>query len=434
VPAVALPAMGRFSHEAIAVDPSFGHVYETEDAGSTDSGFYRFIPNQPGNLAAGGRLQMLAVEGGPGFNTTNRQFTEAGTTVPSRGVAPFVPLPAVWVDVDDADPNLEAGAPRVFRQGLAKGGARFARLEGCWWGDGTVYINSTSGGAAGAGQVWQYRPTDANRGQLMLVFESPSAAVLDAPDNICVSPRGGLVICEDGGGTQFLRGLTPQGQIFDFVRAADPVNATEFAGACFSPDGRICSSTRRGRPTAPAPSAAAPWPSGARGPRAPSDRVRPPHLRPDPARAPHRRPPRRRRARHGRDTTAAAAQKTAQTLTFENVATNATGSNVAPFTTLGGYSFENWGVFTTATPLGVGNNAVSGNKFAYGFATFPQFIYRADPQLFDLTSAFLSFRSYDGNLTPGTITVRGYRGENEVFSRILTLTNTAQLFTFNWAT
>lgn len=130
---------------------------------------------------------------------------------------------------------------------------------------------------------------------------------------------------------------------------------------------------------------------------------------------------------------AAAAQKTAQTLTFENVATNATGSNVAPFTTLGGYSFENWGVFTTATPLGVGNNAVSGNKFAYGFATFPQFIYRADPQLFDLTSAFLSFRSYDGNLTPGTITVRGYRGENEVFSRILTLTNTAQLFTFNWA-
>jgi hypothetical protein len=47
------------------------------------------------------------------------------------------------------------------------------------------------------------------------------------------------VICEDGGGTQFLRGLTRQGQVFDFVRAADPVDATEFAGACFSPDGRI---------------------------------------------------------------------------------------------------------------------------------------------------------------------------------------------------
>jgi hypothetical protein len=128
-----------------------------------------------------------------------------------------------------------------------------------------------------------------------------------------------------------------------------------------------------------------------------------------------------------------AAQKQSQTLTFETVATNAGGSNSAPFTALGGYSFENWGVFTTAAPLGAGNNASSGAKFAYGFATFPQFIYRADPQLFDLTSAFLSFRTYDGNVSPGTITVRGYRGDAEVFSRVLTLTNSAQLFTFNWA-
>lgn len=35
--------MGRFSHEALAVDPATGYVYETEDAGNT-SGLYRFIP------------------------------------------------------------------------------------------------------------------------------------------------------------------------------------------------------------------------------------------------------------------------------------------------------------------------------------------------------------------------------------------------------
>ena len=62
--------------------------------------------------------------------------------------------------------------------------------------------------------------------------------MLDSPDNICVSPRGGLVLCEDGGGTQFMRGLTQQGAIFDFVRSAD-ANASEFAGATFSPDGGI---------------------------------------------------------------------------------------------------------------------------------------------------------------------------------------------------
>jgi hypothetical protein len=39
--------MGRFSHEALAVDPATSYVYETEDAGST-SGFYRFRPNSPG--------------------------------------------------------------------------------------------------------------------------------------------------------------------------------------------------------------------------------------------------------------------------------------------------------------------------------------------------------------------------------------------------
>ena len=33
VPAVALPDMGRFSHEAIAVDPNTWIVYETEDNG-----------------------------------------------------------------------------------------------------------------------------------------------------------------------------------------------------------------------------------------------------------------------------------------------------------------------------------------------------------------------------------------------------------------
>jgi secreted PhoX family phosphatase len=149
------------------------------------------------------------------------------------------------VDVDDPDPDLDTGtsaerqARRVFRQGLAKGGARFARLEGCWWGDDSVYFNATSGGAASAGQVWQYRPVSADEGVLTLVFESPSTSVLDAPDNICVSPRGGLVICEDGGGAQFLRGLTRTGQIFDFVRSGSPTAATEFAGACFSPDGRI---------------------------------------------------------------------------------------------------------------------------------------------------------------------------------------------------
>lgn len=49
VPAVALRALGRFVHEAVAVDPATGIVYQTEDQGQ--AGFYRYVaagPYQPG--------------------------------------------------------------------------------------------------------------------------------------------------------------------------------------------------------------------------------------------------------------------------------------------------------------------------------------------------------------------------------------------------
>lgn len=225
---VPLRAMGRRSQEAIAVDRNFGHVYMTEDAGTT-SGFYRYLPNELGNLAAGGRVQMLGLEGRPTYDARG-----GGTPV-------GVPLPVVWVDVPDPDPVTLTTATSNYTQGRSRGGTRFSRLEGCWWGgnDNSVYFDSTSGGAAGAGQIWQYRPVTADTGFLVLIFESPSATVLDAPDNICISPRGGIVICEDGGGAQFIRGLTMQGQIFDLVRSGSPTDATEFAGSCFSPDGRV---------------------------------------------------------------------------------------------------------------------------------------------------------------------------------------------------
>lgn len=224
VPPVPLTAMGRFVHEAVAVDPRSGIVYETEDRGA--AGFYRFIPRRRGELAAGGRLQMLAIRGRPQYDTRKGQRVGA-----SLGVS--------WVDIPDPDPAGDRiPADAVYQQGHRQGAATFARLEGCWYGDGSIYFHATSGGDAEVGQVWRYRPGGfLRRDQLSLVFESPSREVLDYPDNITVSPRGGIVICEDGGGEQYLRGLTPDGAIFDLAR--NVLNQTEFAGACFSPDGRF---------------------------------------------------------------------------------------------------------------------------------------------------------------------------------------------------
>jgi hypothetical protein len=167
---------------------------------------------------------MLAIEGRPNYDTGS------GQTVGKR-------LPVRWVEIAEPDPGPGTGPTAIFDQGYARGAARFARLEGCWYGDDSIYFHATNGGDAQVGQVWRYQPRGPDRGDLLLVFESPSREVLDYPDNITVSPRGGIVICEDGEGEQYLRGLTPDGAIFDLAK--NILNPTEFAGACFSPDGRV---------------------------------------------------------------------------------------------------------------------------------------------------------------------------------------------------
>lgn len=83
-----------------------------------------------------------------------------------------------------------------------------------------------------------------------LIFESPEEAVLDNPDNITISPRGGIILCEDGDRLgQRLIGLTPEGETFPFAENNVVLNGEkndivgdfrdkEWAGATYSPDTR----------------------------------------------------------------------------------------------------------------------------------------------------------------------------------------------------
>ena len=162
-------------------------------------------------------------------------------------------LQCEWVDIDNPDPNLAAGEPTCFRQGRDQGGAAFNRLEGIYRGEGgSVYFVSTSGGEARYGQLWQYRSAGPDKGNLRLVFESPDGSVLDSPDNLCVTPSGSILFCEDDASgadndthplapgfrnIDRLIGLTRDGLPFEF--AVNIHNESEFAGACFSPDGNI---------------------------------------------------------------------------------------------------------------------------------------------------------------------------------------------------
>lgn len=231
-PALARPepikAMGRFEHEAVALDESSGALYLTED--KSDGLLYRFLPNEPRNLHAGGRLQALAVRDRPGLDTRNWN---------GRTVAMNDPLPVEWVDMED----VEAPRDDLRFRGFTQGAARFARGEGMWYGNDTVYFACTNGGPARLGQIWAYTPSPAEGtagesewpGTLALFVESDDASVLENADNLTVAPWGDLFVCEDGSDVQYLIGVMPDGETYAFGRNA--LDTSELAGACFSPDG-----------------------------------------------------------------------------------------------------------------------------------------------------------------------------------------------------
>jgi len=194
--AVPIKDMGFMSHEAVAVDPVRGGVYLTEDNGNT-SGFYRFSPNDTsgtiGSLETGGQLHMLKV----------RNVDNADLSKPEQGQI----FDIEWVPVDEPDRDPEAlepfpglppdikfigdGKSGPFLEGEKYGGARFNRGEGCWYHNGVVYHVDTSGGAAGKGVLWALllEPQE-----MVALYVSPGDGEADNPDNITISPSGGITL------------------------------------------------------------------------------------------------------------------------------------------------------------------------------------------------------------------------------------------------
>ncbi|MFB8072500.1 alkaline phosphatase PhoX [Streptomyces californicus] len=236
--AVPLTAMGRFQHEAIAVDPKSGIVYETEDAFDRPFGlFYRFLPEKPlggtGSLRAGGALEAMRVPGVPDLSAvqeTGRSFDRIE-----------------WVPVPDP---LARETPIRFQDFGRKGITHAQKLEGCYWGESSVYFvssfaRSDEGSAADHyGQVWRYEPKK-RRLTLVVLFGPDTDIQLpgESPDNICLAADGGLMVCEDGGGAQHVLGVTRRGEVYPMARGRQNIGTPEepewgeFAGVTFSPDG-----------------------------------------------------------------------------------------------------------------------------------------------------------------------------------------------------
>lgn len=225
-----IKGMGRYNHEAVAVDPRTGIVYLTEDRG--DSLIYRYIPDTPGKLLNGGKLQALAIRGQKSFDTRNWE----SLTTPKFPLGESMEVE--WIDVE----NVESPEDDLRYQGFNNGAACFARGEGMWYGKNEIFFACTNGGHISNGQVFRYVPsasegkTDESKspGKLELFAESQNQEILKNCDNLTVAPWGDVVLCEDAS-HPFLVGITPQG---DYYKLGENIGyPAEFAGGVFSPSG-----------------------------------------------------------------------------------------------------------------------------------------------------------------------------------------------------
>ncbi|MEU9922872.1 alkaline phosphatase PhoX [Streptomyces griseoluteus] len=240
-----LKALGRYAHEAVVVDPKRGHLFLTEDASGPNGLFYRWTPPE-GFQHGRGRLRTLADDAG--VLQAFRCFDSGGRFVDdlSRATRPGTVYGVDWVDVPDRDART-VPVRKQFTDGQV---TRARKLEGMWWGDGGVYVVSSYAREESPvrhdGQVWFYDPRRRTLTLKVLLGVNPAPSAdgaFDGPDNITVSPYGGLVIAEDGEGVQHLFGATDGGRTYPLARnelnlgTESAPEYSEFTGVTFSPDG-----------------------------------------------------------------------------------------------------------------------------------------------------------------------------------------------------
>ncbi|MEV6618180.1 alkaline phosphatase PhoX [Streptomyces sp. NPDC051051] len=241
-----LKFFGRYDHEAVVIDPRRGHAYLTEDAASPNGLFFRWSP-PPGFEHGRGKFRTLADDAG--VLQAPRCFDSGGQFVDdlSRATRTGTVYGVDWVDVPDRDARTTA----VRKQFGAGEITRARKLEGMWWGDGGAYLVSSYARAESPvqhdGQVWFYDPRRRTLTLKVLLGVNPDPSAdgaFDGPDNITVSPYGGLVIAEDGEGVSHLFGATDSGRTYPIARndlnigTEEAPEYSEFTGVTFSPDGK----------------------------------------------------------------------------------------------------------------------------------------------------------------------------------------------------
>jgi secreted PhoX family phosphatase len=196
-PGVARPALGTFTHEAVAV--AGGRLYLTEDV--DDGALYRFTPARARDLTEG-TLEVAVVD-------------ELG-----------VPNGLRWVTVPEPNPGPDDTPTRD----QAADATRFDGGEGICAADARVHFTTK-----GDNRVWRIDLSDSS---LRVVYDATDFAdpVLTGVDNVAVTPAGDLWVAEDGGNMEVVV-VGADGTPSPFARLTGQ-EGSEITGPAFAPDGR----------------------------------------------------------------------------------------------------------------------------------------------------------------------------------------------------
>ncbi|WP_377325570.1 alkaline phosphatase PhoX [Pimelobacter simplex] len=249
-----IKALGRYAHEALAVDQENKHIFLSEDASGPNGLFYRWTAPRGTKL-------------GPGL--ADRLADDAGVLeamqilMPDGSVLPDVayltsaqlglPFPVRWKAVPDRDARTTSCRKQFAATGEVTRGKKF---EGVWGNERGCYVVNSYAFSDGDlpadavphdGMVWFY-DYEAETIQLVAYFPHQKTAssgaaaryddlTFDGPDNVTLTPWGTLVLAEDGNGASHVLSSSPYGPTQAIARNA--LNDSEFTGPTFSDDGKV---------------------------------------------------------------------------------------------------------------------------------------------------------------------------------------------------
>jgi hypothetical protein len=238
--AKALPALGKYAHEAISIDPVNRTLYLTEDA--SGGRVYRFVcdaEDWPAGAARPrmerGRLEVLRIAALPA-NADSSDPAYASTVGFGKP-----PTPVIWESAVSPELGQKAVRTAINNGGLKAPGNYFEKAEGTWFFNGIVFFVTSYNY-----RIWAY---DTTHQTLEVIYDGKLAPAnkhsINEPDNITITPLGEMLVAEDSGNLE-LSVLRDDGTSQPVMRLFGH-DASEITGPAVSPDGlRLYFSSQRG--------------------------------------------------------------------------------------------------------------------------------------------------------------------------------------------